>query len=116
MITFAGQGTSLVLPSPKLGDKEHIDLRFNYKRMMDGTVRSYKTGNPIISLEFEFQNINRPKILEVVTFVRSTEGKIITYTDYNNLVQTGRLMNLPYDFVHTAIRDNTFSLRFELNG
>lgn len=113
MVTFAGVGSTLALPSPQLGNRERINLRFVYKRMMNGTIRSYRLGPPITVLEMEFKSVNRPKITEVVAFVRATASQKLTYVDYRGQTWHGRLMNLPYDFTHNAIRDNSFTLTFE---
>lgn len=113
MVSFGGAGQTLILPSPQLGDRERIDLRFVYKRMMDGTIRSYKMGTPITVLEIEFKNVNRPKVLEVINFLRATAGKIINYVDYREVSWTGRIMNQPFESTHVAIRDNSFTLIFE---
>lgn len=113
MITFSGGGSSLILPNPQLNDREAIDLRFVYRRMMSGRIRSYKLGPPITVLEIEFANLNRPKVAEVIQFLNATAGKELTYKDYRDVIWRGKLTTLPFEANHSAIRDNRFRLTFE---
>ena len=113
MVTFAYSGTQLVLPNPQLGNREAINLRGKYNRMMDGGIYGYKLGIPITSFDLDFANVNRPKVLETINFLRASAGQIVTFTDHRNVVWTGHLMDAPFDASHAAIRDNRFKLMFE---
>lgn len=117
-VTFASSGNQIQLPNPELGDRRRINLRVMFKRMMDGGIRSYKLGTPLVTLDLDFANLNRPKIVELLTWLNNTKGQEISYIDYNATLWNGRITNFPFETTHAALRNNAFQIVFEgkLNG
>lgn len=113
MITLVGRSAGITLPNPKLGDRERLDLRVVYRRMMDGSVVSYIKGPVIKTFELEFENLNRPKMIEVIKFLNVVAGQSVIYKDYNNQSWSGRIVNYPFETTHVAPRNNTFQIIFE---
>ncbi len=113
MITFTARTKAINLPSPRLGDRERLDLRTVYKRMMDGSIVSYIRGPVIQSFELEFENLNRPKVVEFVQFLDETVGQIILYKDYLDKNWRGKITNYPFEATHAGLRNNNFQITFE---
>ncbi len=113
MITFTARSSAISLPSPRLGDREKLDLRTVYKRMMDGSIVSYIKGPVVRVVELEFENLNRPKVAEFINFLDATVGQTLIYKDYRDKTWKGKILNYPFEAVHAAIRNNNFQIVFE---
>jgi len=84
MIAFNAQIDNIqyqiLLRNPEFDDSLDIDFGMSEFTSMDGTLyTSLKPTKKTINLDFE--NITRSKIMELKSFLLSTMGNIITYTD-----------------------------------
>ena len=75
--------TTLVTPSPSLGNNKNLASTVQTIRAMDGTVYTYvksKRGRKVFSWDFL---ATREKTLEVKEFVRLYAGSVVLVTDHN---------------------------------
>lgn len=114
MVQFTYSGYVLVLPSPKLGDLETIDLRTKTDRSMNGNIWTYKDAPALSQFHIEFEHVNRPKVIEVINFLKVSEGQAVQYTDYNGDIFKVVILNDPFESVHASIRNNQFSFDLEV--
>lgn len=114
MVTFEYLDFKIELPSPNNGDTQTIKLRTKPYRAMDGTVWSYiSTPNQYV-FKLSFGNVNRPKILEMIQFLKDTTGITeIIYTDYEKVPWIGTILTKPFESQHVGPRNSSFSLEFE---
>lgn len=114
MVTFTYLATVLTLPSPELKDVEKLNLRSQIDRSMNGTIRAYKGSPPFKQFKLNFAHVNRPKVLEVISFLKASAGQPVSYTDYNNMTFKVVILDDPFEATHTAVRNNTFEFLLEV--
>lgn len=114
MVKFVYNALELQLPSPRLNDTESLELNFHMDRSMNGTIYAFrKQSVPQERLSIFFEHTNRPKVIEVIAFLKASMGQFVQYTDYNGVVWTGKILTQPFTATHASIRNNTFNLEFE---
>lgn len=113
MVTFTYLGNTIQLRDPQLGNRRIVKLRTTIKRAMSGRVWAYANTPGLITLNLNFNHENRPKILEMIDFVRVSAGQFISYTDHNGLVWTGKIISQTFEETHVGRVNNEFQIEFE---
>lgn len=114
MVIFSLKSQRIVLPSPRLNDSETLVIPTVIDHAKDGSIYAFKRQSlPKTRLSLYFEHMNRPKILELITFLKSAMGNLVQYIDYEGTVWLCVFITEPFDFTHTAIRNNAVTLEIE---
>jgi hypothetical protein len=112
MILFNYEDVALSLSGPDLGNTENVILNNLFKRAMDGTVYSFINPLEDRELSYSVTNINRPKAIELISFVQNSQGKNVRHTDHNGDNWIGKFTQPTISTVHQGIHNNVFNLVF----
>jgi hypothetical protein len=116
MVVFAFQNQYIQIKSPELGDKDILDLKTTFNRMMDGTFYSYKSTPPNRSFKMVFTGISHAKALALADFLAETAGQFIQYTDYNGFKWTGKITTTNLKIKDLSRHISDIDLEFEVNN
>ena len=120
-----------VIPNPTFFDVQELNQKVTVLKALDGTPYAYPMtvkneveGSYRIDhkIEYDFQEIQRDKIIEVLLFVMAYHGQWITLSDYNDVLWKVRIVNSSFsattDKRHKSIctLPDAGSFRLEFNG
>ena len=95
MITFESGIYSILLPNPRLGDSEQLNIKTTFLMSMANTVFSYLRKPPNSKWLLSFTDLTDLEYANFITFLENTADLIIAYTDYNAVVWSGIFVNVP---------------------
>lgn len=105
--------TSLVLPSPKLGNNKSLAATVQTIRAMDGTTYTFiksKRGRKAYTWDFE---VFKPKANEAKSMIERYAGKLVQVTDDKGTIRRGWITINPLDLVGQSADFYRFTLTFE---
>ena len=103
---YPGIQTSTVLPSPAFGNAEGKIQEINFKRAIDGEVRTYvkrgtmPDGKPRSKMTWNF-TLTRNKAIELLEFANSYHSSMIRVFDHSGREYHGYIMNNPLEISPT---------------
>ena len=92
--------TSMVTPSPLMGDTENLISNLTLHRSMSGSIRTHVKSSNNRRLKYTF-SVDRPKGLEMEAFFQAYNGSIIKMINWKGEIWKVKLVNNPLDFVQT---------------
>jgi hypothetical protein len=113
MITLEYNEKKVTIRGPLFNNSEAMQLGLNVKRSMDGTFYSYVNPQEKSTLKISFTGLERIKILEIFAFLKLSAGKLIRYTDPDNKIWQGKIINNPISSTHIGTKNCNLELVFE---
>lgn len=93
MITLEYSTLSVELPNPQLGDgRAYLNKSVQHKSM-NGTFWAVRRGTIKSSYSWNFQNVDRDKIIELQDFLRASKGRTYIVTSHDGTVFNAKLLN-----------------------
>jgi len=95
---YASPTLSITLKNPSLGDAEQHDIKTKFHISMDNTFYSTKATPATKTLTLTFPFLDKTKYEELITFLETSNGSEIKYTDQNSQVWRGYMLADPAEF------------------
>lgn len=89
--------TTLLIPSPRMGNGKNLQATVQTLRMVDGTLHTYKKskrGRKVHRWEFI---VSSDKALEVKAFLDSYQGNLMKVIDHDETTHIGYLVLNPFE-------------------
>jgi len=96
---YATPTLTLDLRNPELGNSEQLDLKTQFKITMDGEINSHRRTPMNQKLLLSWVNLTKAKIEEFITFLETSAGDEVRYTDHDANVWRGYILTNPLDYV-----------------
>lgn len=98
--------TTLLLPSPRMGNTRNLQSTVQTLRMMDGTLYTYKKskrGRKVHRWDFL---VSSDKAMEMKAFMDSYQGNLMHATDHENVRHFGYMVLNPIEAVGEGRAEN----------
>lgn len=89
--------TTLLIPSPRMGNGKNLQATVQTLRMVDGTLYTYKKskrGRKVHRWEFI---VSSDKALEIKAFMDSYQGNLMKVVDHDEITHIGYLVLNPFE-------------------
>jgi hypothetical protein len=89
--------SSIILPSPRVGNTNSLTSSIQVLRMSDGSTHTYvkaKRGRRKYRYDF---SMSRDKMDELRSFIEAYAGKPVKVTDHNDVIRIGYLTLNPFE-------------------
>ncbi len=84
---------SITLDNPNLGNSLQLNLGTNFRQTMDGTVYSTIKTPAVRTFTISFSNLVKASLDALDIFYRTALNKEISYTDFDNNIWQGYIVN-----------------------
>ncbi len=108
MITFSQGALSVTLRNPAKDDRDILNTRVRKIRTMDGSLRTYINTPASRTFDLSFEGILTADVTLLKSFILSTQGEEITYTDYFGTEYNGYILTDPLDFKSSGYNCDSF--------
>jgi len=96
---YSSPTTDVTLRNPNLGDARQLSVYIRLKKSMSGVVVTYKSTPTTQKLLLTFRHLTKVKIDSLRTFISTSMGSEIKYTDHTSIVWRGYILSDPIEFV-----------------
>jgi len=117
---YATPTLTLELRNPELGDSEAIDVKTQFKIAMNGDIHSHRRTPENHRLLLSFTAITKALYEDMITFIETSVGDEVRYTDYNSDVWRGYILTNPLEgstvrkiVDGTCIETYTFTIEYQ---
>lgn len=97
MITLATNAQTVTLKNPDLGDTDQLNIKTKFKMSMTSLVYSYLNTPTMTKFLLNFSHVPTASVTALLVVLKDGAGKSFTYTDYNDVAWTVKVMNNPFE-------------------
>lgn len=89
---------TLTLRNPELGDSEAVDIKTKYNISMNGDIHTIRHTPKNRRLNLTFHDIVKANVESFITFISTSAGSEVRYTDHMANVWRGYILTNPLDY------------------